>query len=100
MGLETQSEFQTLNNILNRKLPSELKVNESHQGIQSADQAVYHVLTKCARYAEPSLKLLSTIEPGTKISSETLEQFILRNQVLVQYLQDEYASNLVNNQFD
>uniref|UniRef100_A0A8W8K9C7 Uncharacterized protein n=1 Tax=Magallana gigas TaxID=29159 RepID=A0A8W8K9C7_MAGGI len=101
IGPDTQGEFQTLKDTLNRvKLPSELKLNESRQGIQRADQAVYHVLTKCARYAETSLKLLSTIEPGTKISSETLEQFFLINQAQIQYLQDEYASILVNSQFD
>lgn len=101
IGPDTQGEFQTLKDTLNRvKLPSELKLNESRQGIQRADQAVYHVLTKCARYAETSLKLLSTIEPGTKISSETLEQLFLINQAQIQYLQDEYASILVNSQFD
>ena len=47
-----------------------------------------------------SLKLLSTIEPGTIITAETLVQFFLINQAQIQYLQDEYASILVNSQFD
>lgn len=101
VGSDTQGEFQTLKDSLSRlKLPSELKLNESRQGIQRADQAVYHVLTRCARYSETSLKLLSTIEPGTIITAETLEQFFLINQAQIQYLQDEYASILVNSQFD
>ena len=97
VGSDTQGEFQTLKDSLSRlKLPSELKLNESRQGIQRAD----HVLTRCARYSETSLKLLSTIEPGTIITAETLEQFFLINQAQIQYLQDEYASILVNSQFD
>ena len=80
--------------------PDPLKLNKSRQGIQRADQAIYHVLTRCARYSATSLKPLSTIEPGTVITAKTLEQFFLINQAQIQYLQDEYASILVNSQFD
>ena len=89
VGSDTQGEFQTLKDSFSRlKLPSEIKLTESRQVIQRADQAVYHILTRCARYSETSLKLLSTIEPGTIITAETLEQFFLINQA-IQYLQDE-----------
>ena len=59
---------------------------------------VYHVLTRCARYSETSCN--RTRNPGTVITAETLEQFILINQAQIQYLQDEYASILVNSQFN
>ena len=90
VGSDTQGEFQTLKDSFSRlKLPSEIKLTESRQVIQRADQEVYHILTRCARYSETSLKLLSTIEPGTIITAETLEQFFLINQAQIQYLQDE-----------
>lgn len=101
VGSDTQDEFQTLKDTLKRvKISSEHTLNEFCQMIQRADQAVYHILTKCARNAETSLKLLSTIEPRTKISWETHEQFFLINQAQIQHLQDEYASFLINRQFD
>ena len=98
---DIQSEFQCLKDSLaKQKLPSELKLNESRQGIQRADQGVYAVLSKCARFAETSIKLLSTIEPGCLVTPELLEELFLVNTAQIKYLQDEYASILVNSQFD
>ena len=47
-----------------------------------------------------SLKLLPTIEPGTVITVETLEQFFFINQTQIQYLQNEQRFIFVNSQFD
>ena len=57
VGSDTQGEFQPLKDSLSRlKLPSELKLNESRQGIQRTDHAVYNVLIRCALYSETSLR--------------------------------------------
>lgn len=42
VGSDTKGEFQTLKRVM-------LTLNKFCQGIQRADQAMYHVLTKCAK---------------------------------------------------
>ena len=41
----------------NVKLPNDLKVDESRQGIQRKDQTKLNVITKCAKFAETTVKL-------------------------------------------
>jgi hypothetical protein len=99
--LDIQGDFQVLKESLARlKLPQDLRVNESRQGIQRQDHTVYNIVAKCARYAETSVKLLTTIQPDSPISQKTLEDLFLINHAQIKYLQDEYASILVNSQFD
>jgi len=72
---DIQGDFQALKDSLSRiKLPSDLKLNESRQGIQRQDQPVFNVLCKCSRYNETLVKLLSTIEPWSSATQETLDQ--------------------------
>lgn len=47
-----------------------------------------------------SVKLLTTLKPGSTLQQETLEQLFIVNQAQLKYLQDEYAAILVNSQFD
>ena len=70
------------------------------QGIQRQDQPVFNVLCKCSRYNETLVKLLSTIEPGSSVTQETLDQLFLIAQAQGRYLQEEYAALIVNGQFD
>ena len=57
---DLQGDFQALKETVTRvKLPAELRLNESRQGLRRNDQNVFNVLVKCARYAETSVKLLT-----------------------------------------
>lgn len=98
---DTQGDFQALKDSLARiKLPPELRLNESRQGIKKADQPVLNVLTRCSRYNETAVRLLSTIEAGQSITQDTLDQFMVIFNAQCKYLQDEFAAILVNGQFD
>jgi len=98
---DIQGDFQALKDSLSRiKLPPDLKLNESRQGIQRQDQPLFNVLCKCSRYNETLVKLLSTIEPGSIVTQETLDQLFLIAQAQGRYLQDEYAALIVNGQFN
>ena len=98
---DLQGDFQALKDSLSRvKLPADLRINESRQGIQRKDQPVFSVLSKCSRYNETLVKLLSTIEPESRISQETIEQLFLIASAQVRFLQDEYAALVVSSQFD
>jgi len=98
---DIQGDFAALRDSLSRiKLPAELKLNESRQGIRRSDQPVLNILTKCSRYSETSARLLSTIEPGQPVTQETLDSLFLISHAQSKYLQDEYAALVVNSQFD
>lgn len=98
---DIQGEFQCLRDSLTRiKLPSELKLNDSRQGIRRTDQPLLNVVAKCGRYNETLVKLLTTIEPGSVITQETLDQLFVIAHAQCRYLQDEFASLVVNSQFD
>lgn len=100
-GEDIQGDFAALKDSLARvKLPKELRLNESRQGIKRSDQPVLNVVTKCSRYSETAVKLLSTIAPGEPVSQEKLDQLFLVAHAQCKYLQDEFAALLVNSQFD
>ena len=98
---DLQGEFSALKDSLQRiQLPGELKLNDSRQGIRRSDQQVLNVISKCGRYNETLMKLLTTIEPGSTISQDTLDQLFVIAQAQGRWLQDEYAALVVNSQFD
>lgn len=98
---DIQGDFSALKDSLARiKLPTELRLNESRQGIKRSDVPVLNILSKCSRYSETTAKLLSTIEPGSSVTQETLDQLFLICHAQCKYVQDEYAAILVNGQFD
>jgi hypothetical protein len=60
-----QREFGVIKDALQRvKLPNDLKLEDSKQGIARNDKAKSYVISKCAQYTETSIKLLSTILNG------------------------------------
>ena len=92
---DTQGEFQTLKDSLSKvKLPADLNFNDSQQGIKRTDQP------KCGRYCETGIKLLCSLEAGTELKQETLDNLFLIQYAQIKYLQEEYAALLVNRQFD
>ena len=69
---DLQGDFQSLkDSVAKIKLLAELKNNESREGIRRSERC---------RYSETSVKLLSTIEAGSKVSQDTLDQlFLIQN---------------------
>ena len=98
---DTQGEFQTLKDSLSKvKLPADVKLNDSRQGIKRTDQPLMNALAKCGRYCETGIKLLCSLEAGTEFKQETLDNLFLIQYAQIKYLQEEYAALLVNGQFD
>ena len=98
---DTQGEFQSLKDSLNKvKLPADVKLNDSRQGIKRTDQPLLNILSKCGRYSETAIKLLCTLEAGTELTQGTLDNLFLIQHAQIKYLQEEYASLLVSGQFD
>jgi hypothetical protein len=95
-----QEEFQSIKDSLQKvKLPSDQKLNDSRIGINRADQPLYNVVAKCARYIETAIKWVGVQEPG-QISNDDLmclHTILLAN---LRYLQGEYQAVLVQSQFD
>ena len=88
---DIQQEFNTLKSSVEKVvLPSGLKLHDSRS-------AVLTVLSKCGRYIETALKLLSQIKEGDNVDLNPLSITLIAN---LKYLQDEYAALLVNGKFD
>ena len=77
-----------------------MKLNDSRQGIKRTDQPLMNALAKCGRYCETGIKLLCSLEAGTELKQETLDNLFLIQYAQIKYLQEEYAALLVNGQFD
>ena len=95
---DIQQEFNTLKSSVEKVvLPSGLKLHDSRSGVKREDQPVLTVLSKCGRYIETALKLLSQIKEGDNVDLNPLSITLIAN---LKYLQDEYAALLVNGKFD
>ena len=65
---DIQGDFQSLKDALSRiKLPADFRLNETRQGIRRNDQPLFSALSKCARYNETLVKLLTTLQPGSTL---------------------------------
>ena len=79
---DTQGEFHTLKDSLSKvKLPADVKLNDSRQGIKRTGLPLMNALAKCGPYCETGIKLLC-LEAGTELKQETLD-----NLFLIQYAQ-------------
>ena len=79
-------------------MPKELKVEDSRQGVRRGEQGRIVTIGKCARYAETSLKLLSTINED-HVTAGDLNDLIVINVAMLRYLQEEHALVHVNGSF-
>jgi len=96
---DIQQEFMVIKDALQRiKLPNDLKVNDGARGIRRIDQPRATVVSKCARYAETLMKLLSTLDPEN-ISDGDLSDMTAIVVAQVRYLQEEHSMMLVNSNF-
>ncbi|XP_052260746.1 plexin-B1-like [Dreissena polymorpha] len=98
---DLQGDFQALRDTLSKvKLPAEVRLNDSRQGIKRADQPLMNVLSKCGRYCETGIQILCTLEAGTELDQKTLDNLFLIQHAQIKFLQEEFAALLVGGQFD
>ena len=94
-----QAEFAVIKEALQRvKLPADLMLNDSKQGIKREDQPTLQVVARAARYAEVTLKLLNTFDIDS-ISEADIKNLYVTQVAQLRYLQDEYASLVVQGKF-
>ena len=102
-SVDAQEDFQSIKDSVQKvKLPPELKLDESKQGIKREDQQTLNVLSRTARYAETTLKVLSTfddIQYNESVDNK-LAQIVKIQQAQICYLRDEYANLIVQSKFD
>ncbi len=101
-SVDPQSEFGAIKEAVNRiKLPSDLRLNDSKQGIRREDQQALNVITRSARYVETTIKLLGTLNPDTgKLSLDEYSDLYNVQLAHIRYLQDEYSALVVQNKFN
>ena len=91
-----QQEFTVIKDTVQRvKLPNDLKVDDSRQGVQRKDQQRLNILSKCARYAETITKLLSTLQ-AERVTPGDLQDLVTIAVAQIRYLQEEHALLQVN----
>jgi len=96
---DIQSEFAAIKDTLTKvKLPANLRLCESRQGIQRSDQTAFNILSRFGRYAETTIKLLSTIDEE-KIDEQSLQKLFSVQLAQIRYLQEEYSALVVQSQF-
>ena len=89
------AEFQRLRNTVQSvRLPPNLTLQESRQGVKREDLPLFNVLAKCARYTETTMKLCARVE------GDSHEDVFNCMYAMIKYIQDEYAALIVNSTFD
>lgn len=97
---DAQRDFDRIRDSLQRvPVPAYLKVNDAASGIKQECKGALKVVSKCARYAETGLKLISQI-PEDNIQREDIENIFTIFAAQVQFLQSEYASLVVRSTFN
>jgi len=97
--IDVQAEYAAIKDAVSKvKLPADLRLNDSRQGIRREDQQALQILAKSARYAETSIKVLGTLEKT--LSPEDFDHLYTVQIAHMRYLQDEYSSLVVQNKFN
>lgn len=78
-------------------LPPYLKLHDSRSGVKRDDQQALNVISKCGRYTETALKILSQVKDDESFDVKPLITTLTAN---INYLQEEYATLLVKGRFD
>ena len=109
-NIDVQREFECIRDSLNKiKIPPVYKVNDSSQGIDIESLPALEVVSKCARYGETGLKIISQVEGDleTGANSEfiTIEKQQIQHLYTVfsaqmNFLQAEYTNIVVRSTFD
>ncbi|GFR62032.1 hypothetical protein ElyMa_003573000 [Elysia marginata] len=102
---DIQRDFERIRDSLIRiPVPTGLKVNDSSVGIKQECRPALKILSKCARYGETGLKILSQIadEPGETINvkKSDLDSIFVTLAAEVNFLQSEFAALVVKSTFN
>jgi hypothetical protein len=80
------------------KLPADLIVSDGRpQGLQKADQPLFGVIQRNAKFCETTLKLLASAQAG---DASLLDNLFTVAHAQVKYLQEELAALVVQSSFD
>jgi hypothetical protein len=97
LSVDVQDEFKVIKDALQKvKLPKDLKLDESKQGVKRSELQKANIIAKAASYSETLLKLLLTLEPGSILSAGDLDDLITIVTAEIRYLQEERGQLLVN----
>ena len=88
---DIQQEFTIIKDSLQKiRLSKDLKVEDSRQGVRRGDQGQINNISKCARYSETVLKLLSSLD-CVSISEGDINDLLIIHVAMIRYLQEEHA---------
>ena len=76
------------------RLPANLTLQESRQGVKREDLPLFNVLAKCARYTETMMKLCASAD------GDSHENVFNVSYAMMKYIQDEYTALIVSSTFD
>jgi hypothetical protein len=94
------------NSVQSVRLPHELSLHDSRQGIKRDDLPLYNLLVKSARFTETALKVLANNGGSTAANSEESSQQNVFTDLFtvlyahMQFIQEEYAALVVQSSFD
>ena len=101
---DTYKEFESVKDSVARiALPPWLKIHDTQSGIRQEHKATLKVISKCARFTETGIKLLSTFqkEDGKfTLSEDDIGALYTTFSAQAYYLQAEYSSLVVKSAFD
>ena len=93
---EWQSEFGIIkDSVRSVRLPADLWIPDSKQGIKRDDQQMSNVVNKSAKFAETTLRLLWNIQSDSPVPTKTLLDLYTVQVAQIKYLQEEHAALLV-----
>ncbi len=91
-----QQEFNIIKDSVQRvKLPTDLKVEDSRAGVPRNEQRRMNVISRCARYGETLLKILSRVK-AESVTEGDLEDLVTVVIAQLRFLQEEHQLVLVN----
>ena len=97
---DINGEFNAIkNSLMSIRLPADLMLQESREGIKRDDLTTYNILGKSARFVETNLKLLKKLQTQNEIDQSFLEDYETVNVAHIKYLKDEYTALLVQGSF-
>ena len=96
---DTQSEFGAIKDTLIKvKLPADLSLCDSPQEIRRS-ALTYNIFSRCAWYAETSIKLSSLITEGN-LADDSVQQLFAIQLAQILYVKEQYSVLVVQSHFD
>ena len=84
------------------RLPNDLRINDLRVGISSKDREQAAILSKCGKFGETSLKLLSEIQANHTnpiYMANCIDNLYITQVALVRYIQEELSGLVIGSQF-